>query len=206
MKNDSVLSARANDLSDKLCVCRHIVSSKYWLKYCAAAIKKTWTLTETKSLFWPVLLRLFSKTWSHSGMIGENRCKAARRGHTLRSGKINKVKSKETGGWKPPDTNLFLIVYAHFFLQFYPVFILCFFTFSSLCPYLMSPVDRRKCVCLCVCLYECCRSWHAAWLCFRCTRGKFYAVLFSVDTSVLFRTTLKMERFAVFCVCVYFWV
>lgn len=137
-----------------------ILCSEYWLKYCAAAIKKTgpW---QAKSSFWPVRC-VFSVRPEVIQGWQESRCKAARKGHTLRSRKINKVKSNETGGWKPPDTSLFLTVYAHFFLQLYLVFYPCFLTFSSLCPYLMSPVDRRKCVCMHACMYECCRSWHVA--------------------------------------------
>lgn len=145
---------RANDLSDKLCVvCRHIV---FWIliEILCTSFQQNWTLTG-KKLVLASALRLFSKTWSNSGMIGESRCKAARRGHTLCSRKRNKVKSNETGGWKPPDTtspSQFMLI----FLQFYPVFFPCFFTLSSLCPYLMSPVDRRKCLCMDACMYECC--------------------------------------------------
>lgn len=180
-----------------------ILCSEYWLKYCAAAIKKNgpW---QAKSSFWPVRC-VFSVRPEVIQGWQESRCKAARKGHTLRSRKINKVKSNETGGWKPPDTNLFLTVYAHFFTIVSGVLSLfSYFLLSLPLPHVSS---WQKEVCVHACMYvwmlqklTCCL------LCLRCTQGKYYTVLFSVDTSVLSKTTLKMEYFTVFCVCVYLWV
>lgn len=154
MKNDSVLSVRANDLSDKLCVCRHIVFEMLIEILCSSYQKNTgpW---QAKKLVLACALHLFSKTWSDSGLIGESRCKAARRGHTLCSRKINNVKSKETGGWKPPDTNLFLTVCAFFF--FYN-FIQYLFLVSLLSPLFvltscLQVTEGSVCVSVCVCVF-----------------------------------------------------
>lgn len=128
-----------------------ILCSEYWLKYCAAAIKKTgpW---QAKSSFWPVRC-VFSVRPEVIQGWQESRCKAARKGHTLRSRKINKVKSNETGGWKPPDTNLFLTVYAHFFYNCIWCFILVFllsplFALTSC----LQLTEGSVCACMHVCM------------------------------------------------------
>lgn len=121
-----------------------ILCSEYWLKY-SAAKTGPW---QTKSSFWLVRCGFSVRPEVIQGWLGRADAKQPGRGHTLCSRKINKVNNK-TGGRKPPDTNLFLAVYAHF-LQFYPVFSPCFLAFFSLCPFL---------ICVCVCARACVRAF-----------------------------------------------
>lgn len=152
MKNDSVLSVRANDLSDKLCVCRHIVFEMLIEILCSSYQKNTgpW---QAKKLVLACALHLFSKTWSDSGLIGESRCKAARRGHTLCSRKINKVKSKKTGGWKdlltPTSSSQFMLFFFFFAILSSMYSLFPYFLLSMSLPH-VSSWQKEVCVCLCV--------------------------------------------------------
>lgn len=139
-------------------VCRHIV---FWIliEILCSSYQRNWTLKGEK-LFLASALHLFSKTRSDSGMIGENRCKAARRGHILGSRKRSKVKGNKTGDPKPStptSASRFMLI---FFPQVCPVYFSCFLRSIPL------PHVSRWLKHVCACMFVCCGGWHFSWLCF----------------------------------------